>query len=171
MLFAVRSHPQADDDPGELIAAVDAAEGDRAYCPACGEKVELTSGRFGQAWVHIDEHILCSRLQRKPDEVEQALRERLEWADKEIDRQLEIIKSLRGEIHSLTAALKDDRATYTSTEAAEELGVHVNTLIKWERDGHLPITVMRTPGGQRRFTQSDVDAIRAAMRAVGKTVE
>ena len=168
MLIALKSYPQVDDNTGELIAAADACEGDRAYCPACGQPVELHSGRFGKAWVHVDEQTLCARLQRDPDDVEQALRKRIEWAEKEIDRQIEIIKYLRGEVDCLTTALQNDHATYTSTEAAEELDVHVNTLLRWEREGDLPITVMRTPGGQRRFTQSDIDAIRTTMRATGR---
>jgi len=168
MLIAMKSYPQADDNAQELIAAAEACEGDIAYCPACGQAVELNCGRFGKAWVHANDHALCARLQRDRDEIEQALWERIEWAEQEIDRQLDIIKSLRGEVQCLRLAVRDDRASYTSTEAAEKLGVHVNTLLRWEREGDLPITVSRTPGGQRRFTESDIYAIRTAMRAIGR---
>lgn len=42
-------------------------------------------------------------------------------------------------------------------DAAGLLGVSVKTLRRWESAGK--ITAVRTPGGQRRFRQSDVDAL------------
>lgn len=42
-------------------------------------------------------------------------------------------------------------------EAARLLGVHVDTLRRWESGG--AIAAVRTPGGQRRFRRSDVDAL------------
>jgi excisionase family DNA binding protein len=41
-------------------------------------------------------------------------------------------------------------------EAARVLGVAVDTLRRWEREGK--ITATRTLGGQRRFARSDVEA-------------
>jgi excisionase family DNA binding protein len=41
-------------------------------------------------------------------------------------------------------------------EAARVLGVAVDTLRRWEREGKIAAT--RTLGGQRRFTRSDVEA-------------
>lgn len=44
-------------------------------------------------------------------------------------------------------------------QAARELGVSVDTLRRWEAEGKLAAT--RTPGGQRRFAQADIDRIRS----------
>ena len=43
----------------------------------------------------------------------------------------------------------------TTTEAAELLGVHPDTLRGWADEGKIP--VWRTPGGQRRFQRSDLE--------------
>jgi len=46
-------------------------------------------------------------------------------------------------------------------EAAQYLGVHPDTLRRWERAGK--IRAYRTPGGERRFDITDLDqAIKAA---------
>ena len=56
-----------------------------------------------------------------------------------------------------------DTYTYTETvlipigEAARLLGVTIPTVREWERKGRLP--AVRTPGGQRRFRVSDVQAL------------
>jgi excisionase family DNA binding protein len=42
-------------------------------------------------------------------------------------------------------------------KAAEILHVHVDTLRRWERRG--AITAIRTPGKQRKFWRSDVEAL------------
>lgn len=42
-------------------------------------------------------------------------------------------------------------------EAARILGVHVETLRRWESAGH--IESVRTPGGQRRFRRADVETL------------
>lgn len=42
-------------------------------------------------------------------------------------------------------------------EAAETLQVSVQTIRRWERDGHL--TAIRTPGDHRRFRRSEVEAL------------
>lgn len=45
-------------------------------------------------------------------------------------------------------------------EAARLLGVSVSTMRRWEREGK--ISARRTLGGQRRFSRSDIDKIKAA---------
>ncbi len=47
----------------------------------------------------------------------------------------------------------------TTGEAATELQVSVQTVRRWERTGHL--TAVRTPGNQRRFRRSEVEALLA----------
>lgn len=42
-------------------------------------------------------------------------------------------------------------------EATRILGVDASTLRRWERDGQ--IRSVRTPGGHRRFTRSDLEAL------------
>ena len=42
-------------------------------------------------------------------------------------------------------------------ESAALIGVHVDTLKRWEQDGR--ITALRTPSGHRRFRRSDVEAL------------
>lgn len=42
-------------------------------------------------------------------------------------------------------------------EAAALLGVHVDTLKRWEKAGR--ITSVRTPTGHRRYDRADVDAL------------
>lgn len=44
-------------------------------------------------------------------------------------------------------------------EAARILGVSITTLRRWEREGR--ITPGRTPGGQRRYSIADVEALAA----------
>ena len=43
------------------------------------------------------------------------------------------------------------------SEAAALLGVHPDTLRRWADAGQVPCT--RTPGGERRFTRADVEAV------------
>lgn len=42
------------------------------------------------------------------------------------------------------------------SEVAEHLGFHIATIRRWSDQGALPH--FRTPGGQRRFYQDEVDA-------------
>jgi excisionase family DNA binding protein len=42
-------------------------------------------------------------------------------------------------------------------EVAKCFGVAVSTVRNWELKGHL--TAIRTPGGQRRFRRTDVEAL------------
>jgi excisionase family DNA binding protein len=44
---------------------------------------------------------------------------------------------------------------YTSSQAANYLGVSLATVRRWSNDGHL--NGYRTPGGQRRFSRDQLD--------------
>jgi len=46
-------------------------------------------------------------------------------------------------------------------EAARRLGVHENTLRRWEQSGYL--AAVRLPSGVRRFRAEDIEAVRARM--------
>lgn len=50
----------------------------------------------------------------------------------------------------------------TISEAAEALGVSIQTLRRWESQGK--ITATRTLGDQRRFAQSEIDRAMAGAR-------
>jgi molybdopterin-binding protein len=54
-------------------------------------------------------------------------------------------------------------ADYRIGQAAEAIGVRVETLRRWERDGKL--TTVRTPGGQRRVPATEVARLLAERRA------
>ncbi|HXR28618.1 MAG TPA: helix-turn-helix domain-containing protein [Solirubrobacteraceae bacterium] len=45
---------------------------------------------------------------------------------------------------------------FTSSQAANYLGVSLATVRRWSNDGHL--RGYRTPGGQRRFSNEQLDA-------------
>jgi len=61
---------------------------------------------------------------------------------------------------------------YTISQAAALVGVHPNTLRNWEARGDLPVEVLRTPGGQRRYTEQHIEAIKDAMEGGnGRTTE
>ena len=45
-------------------------------------------------------------------------------------------------------------------EAARSLGVSLDTIRRWEREGK--IVGIRTPGGQRRFPRSEIDRLLGA---------
>jgi len=49
----------------------------------------------------------------------------------------------------------DRRLVFTSSEAAQYLGVSLATIRRWTDAGH--ISCYRTPGGQRRFSRSQLD--------------
>lgn len=51
---------------------------------------------------------------------------------------------------------------FTVSQAAERLGVSIATVRRWSNAGFLDST--RTPGGQRRFTQAQLDAFVASLR-------
>lgn len=54
----------------------------------------------------------------------------------------------------------EDLPALPPRRAARALGISITTLRRWEETGL--ITAFRTPGGQRRFPQSEIDRIRAA---------
>ena len=59
----------------------------------------------------------------------------------------------------------DDRSAtrlgLTVSEAARHLGVSLSTIRRWSDAGHL--RGYRTPGGQRRFTQDQLDDFMASL--------
>lgn len=50
----------------------------------------------------------------------------------------------------------------TVSQAAAELGVSIATVRRWSNAGHLD--GYRTPGGQRRFTQEQLDAFLESLK-------
>ena len=48
--------------------------------------------------------------------------------------------------------------TYRTAEAARMLGVHPSTLRRWDKTGILRPSI-RTPTGERRYTDADLKAI------------
>ena len=59
-----------------------------------------------------------------------------------------------------------DRATsrlgLSTSEAARHLGVSLSTVRRWSDSGHL--RGYRTPGGQRRFTQEQLEEFMASLQ-------
>ena len=53
--------------------------------------------------------------------------------------------------------------TYRIAEAAKLLGVHPSTLRRWDEKGILPPSI-RTPTGERRYTDADIVAAREATK-------
>jgi excisionase family DNA binding protein len=53
-------------------------------------------------------------------------------------------------------------ALVTEREEAARLGVHVQTLRKWRREGRVPF--IRLPGGDVRYEPSTLDAFLARLR-------
>ena len=51
----------------------------------------------------------------------------------------------------------DNEQLLTVGEACRRLGIHPQTLRKWDREGH--IRVVRYPGGKRRIPVSEIDRI------------
>lgn len=52
-------------------------------------------------------------------------------------------------------SLADRRPTFTSSQAAEYVGVSQSAIRRWSDSGHL--ASHRTPGGQRRFSRAQLD--------------
>jgi excisionase family DNA binding protein len=61
----------------------------------------------------------------------------------------------------------DRRLVFTSSEAARYLGVSLATIRRWTDAGH--ISCYRTPGGQRRFSRSQLDTFITSMQDDGHT--
>lgn len=51
---------------------------------------------------------------------------------------------------------------YNTSECAKQLGVHINTLRAWDKKG-LFCPEYKTLGGQRRYTQRQIDDIKRQM--------
>jgi excisionase family DNA binding protein len=61
--------------------------------------------------------------------------------------------------------MSDRRSTrmgLTASEAARHLGVSISTIRRWSDAGHL--SGYRTPGGQRRFSEEQLDAFLESLR-------
>ena len=56
----------------------------------------------------------------------------------------------------------DRRLVFTSSQAAENLGVSLATIRRWTDAGH--ISCYRTPGGQRRFSRAQLDEFISSMQ-------
>jgi putative resolvase len=52
-----------------------------------------------------------------------------------------------------------EAASLTIGDTARELGVSVDTIRRWEREGK--ITATRTLGGQRRFSTAEINRVKA----------
>lgn len=55
-----------------------------------------------------------------------------------------------------------ERLVFTSSEAAEYVGVSLATIRRWTDAGH--VACYRTPGGQRRFSRTQLDRFIASMQ-------
>ncbi len=58
------------------------------------------------------------------------------------------------------------RLVLTSSQAARYLGVSLATVRRWADAGHLPY--YRTPGGQRRFSRTQLDNFIDSLQPSGK---
>jgi MerR family transcriptional regulator, light-induced transcriptional regulator len=55
----------------------------------------------------------------------------------------------------------DPQLVFTSSEAADYIGVSLATIRRWSDAGH--IACYRTPGGQRRFSSDQLDEFIASL--------
>jgi excisionase family DNA binding protein len=62
--------------------------------------------------------------------------------------------------------MQDQARLLNVGRAAAYLGVSAASLRKWSNDGLVP--VYRTPGGQRRYSVSDLDEFMRSMREPGR---
>lgn len=62
-------------------------------------------------------------------------------------------------------ARSDRQLVFTSSQAAEYLGVSLATIRRWTDAGH--IGCYRTPGGQRRFSRAQLDNFISSMNQEG----
>jgi excisionase family DNA binding protein len=62
-------------------------------------------------------------------------------------------------------ARSDRQLVFTSSQAAEYLGVSLATIRRWTDAGH--IGCYRTPGGQRRFSRAQLDNFISSMSQEG----
>lgn len=61
----------------------------------------------------------------------------------------------------------DRQLVFTSSQAAEYLGVSLATIRRWTDAGH--ISCYRTPGGQRRFSRAQLDGFIATLQRDSRT--
>ena len=59
-------------------------------------------------------------------------------------------------------SLADRRPTFTSSQAANYVGVSQSAIRRWSDSGHLGSH--RTPGGQRRFSREQLDGFIVSLR-------
>jgi len=62
-----------------------------------------------------------------------------------------------------TQSNPDRRLVFTSSEAADYIGVSLATIRRWTDAGH--IACYRTPGGQRRFSSDQLDEFVASLQS------
>jgi excisionase family DNA binding protein len=62
----------------------------------------------------------------------------------------------------------DRRLVFTSSQAANYLGVSLATIRRWTDAGH--ISCYRTPGGQRRFSREQLDHFTSSLQRDGANV-
>ena len=63
---------------------------------------------------------------------------------------------------------RDERQlVFTSSQAARYVGVSLATVRRWTDAGH--IECYRTPGGQRRFSRTQLDEFIASMQRAGSS--
>jgi excisionase family DNA binding protein len=62
-------------------------------------------------------------------------------------------------------ARSDRQLVFTSSQAAEYLGVSLATIRRWTDAGH--VGCYRTPGGQRRFSRAQLDNFISSMNQEG----
>jgi excisionase family DNA binding protein len=68
---------------------------------------------------------------------------------------------------STSPSLRNDRRlVFTSSQAALYLGVSLATIRRWTDAGH--ISCYRTPGGQRRFSRTQLDEFISSMQDDGR---
>jgi excisionase family DNA binding protein len=63
--------------------------------------------------------------------------------------------------HPLEVRPRSDGLVFTSSEAARYIGVSLATIRRWTDAGH--IHCYRTPGGQRRFSRTQLDDFMTSM--------
>ena len=61
----------------------------------------------------------------------------------------------------------DRQLVFTSSQAANYVGVSLATIRRWTDAGH--IHCYRTPGGQRRFSRDQLDDFVTSMQNAGET--
>lgn len=68
-----------------------------------------------------------------------------------------------------TPPRNERQLVFTSSQAARYLGVSLATIRRWTDAGH--IACYRTPGGQRRFSRTQLDDFIGSMQRTGPDVE